>query len=302
MTNPATLGYVKVGFTERDPNERRKELSSATGVIHEFELYKLYQFPENTGRIAEKIAHSALKRFHASKEFFKCEPLECAKILDKAFKDVPYAQYIDSTSGKLNQGIDIEAEIKHENSVIESIAPKINIITAQIRDIETPFNEYSSRLKEENIASRLKFESKYTLMHSYEYLFVGIQHILIACFLAIMALAIWHEAPIISAAMLLPMIWIIYHTSARGKKRITARSGYIRQMNIYDEELQAKIKENQDRMNSSTAELRNELSDLTAQIIIAKQAISKLDVRNLIPHQRNTHKKRKSYWKYQKRW
>ena len=45
MTNKAYEGIVKIGATNRDVEERRKELSNQTGVLYPFELYATYETP-----------------------------------------------------------------------------------------------------------------------------------------------------------------------------------------------------------------------------------------------------------------
>lgn len=72
LTNPAQQGLVKIGKTTKAPEERVKELSSATGVATPFTLIFHRQF--NNCHIAEKTAHQILEdkglRFNDAREFF----------------------------------------------------------------------------------------------------------------------------------------------------------------------------------------------------------------------------------------
>lgn len=77
MTNPAYPGYVKIGATSRDVEARRKELSSQTGVMFDFEIYATY---ETRGNLQDKNFHRIIDRLNptlranAKREFYKMEP------------------------------------------------------------------------------------------------------------------------------------------------------------------------------------------------------------------------------------
>lgn len=77
MTNPAYPGYVKIGATQRDVESRRKELSSQTGVMFNFEIYATYQTKgnlqdKNFHRIIDKL--NPTLRANKKREFYKMEP------------------------------------------------------------------------------------------------------------------------------------------------------------------------------------------------------------------------------------
>lgn len=73
LINPAMEGLVKIGKTTKDPNERVKELSSATGVAKPFVL--AYQRKFYDCHNAEKMIHQYLTskgvRYNSSREFFE---------------------------------------------------------------------------------------------------------------------------------------------------------------------------------------------------------------------------------------
>ena len=71
LSNPYMPGIVKIGRTERDPNERISELSNATGVPAPFVLEYSAFVPDL--EMAEKEIHVVLSRNRVddNREFFK---------------------------------------------------------------------------------------------------------------------------------------------------------------------------------------------------------------------------------------
>ena len=72
MINVSYTGLVKIGKTTKDPDERAKELSSATGVATPFIVVYKRQF--NNCHVAEKVIHNVLEeqgyRVNTMREFF----------------------------------------------------------------------------------------------------------------------------------------------------------------------------------------------------------------------------------------
>ena len=74
MTNPAYEGYVKIGVTDNDVYKRAKELSSASGVMFDFEVYGYYETPAKLG---DKSLHKIIDglnpelRVNKRREFYK---------------------------------------------------------------------------------------------------------------------------------------------------------------------------------------------------------------------------------------
>ena len=73
MINPSYEGLVKIGKTSKDPEERAKELSSATGIATPFIV--AYKRMFNDCHVAEKTIHKILTnkgvRVSNSREFFR---------------------------------------------------------------------------------------------------------------------------------------------------------------------------------------------------------------------------------------
>ena len=84
MVNPSLPNIVKIGKTTRDPNERAKELSSATGVPTPFIL--VYSKPFADCHFAEKVIHGYLEdkgvRVSGNREFFQISTSEAIDLIN----------------------------------------------------------------------------------------------------------------------------------------------------------------------------------------------------------------------------
>src|ERR1700731_1343772 len=73
LFNPSIPGLVKIGKTERDPRERARELSQATGVATPFEVAYTAAFADCD--VAERSMHAVLEhngfRLAGNREFFE---------------------------------------------------------------------------------------------------------------------------------------------------------------------------------------------------------------------------------------
>jgi len=73
LFNPSIPGLVKIGKTERDPRERARELSQATGVATPFEVAYTAAFADCD--VAERYMHAVLEhngfRLAGNREFFE---------------------------------------------------------------------------------------------------------------------------------------------------------------------------------------------------------------------------------------
>ena len=83
LINTSMPNLVKIGKTTKEPNERVKELSSATGVATPFILVYYRQF--NNCHSAERKIHTLLEdkgaRFSNSREFFEISTTEAINII-----------------------------------------------------------------------------------------------------------------------------------------------------------------------------------------------------------------------------
>lgn len=84
MTNPAYEGYVKIG-SANDVEKRRKELSSPSGVMFDFEVYAYYETSNDLGDIKLHKIIDTLKpelRVNKRREFYKMSPLDAYRLLE----------------------------------------------------------------------------------------------------------------------------------------------------------------------------------------------------------------------------
>jgi hypothetical protein len=72
LKNSFMPGLVKIGYTDRDPVRRSRELSSFTGVPGQFEI--VFSWHVSNAAVIEKQIHSELATSHKSGEFFGIEP------------------------------------------------------------------------------------------------------------------------------------------------------------------------------------------------------------------------------------
>ena len=83
MINPSYEGLVKIGKTTKDPEERAKELSSATGIATPFIV--AYKRMFNDCSRAESLIHSILEerghRINKSREFFSISISDAINVL-----------------------------------------------------------------------------------------------------------------------------------------------------------------------------------------------------------------------------
>ena len=83
LTNPSSPHIVKIGMTTRTPEERVKEINSATGVIEEWELHWYIQCGQSMD--LEKSVHEYLGEFRVrdNREGFKCTPTQAIAAIQK---------------------------------------------------------------------------------------------------------------------------------------------------------------------------------------------------------------------------
>ncbi|MDC0319414.1 GIY-YIG nuclease family protein [Verrucomicrobia bacterium] len=89
LTNDSFPGLIKVGMTDGDPKERARKLST-TSVPHPFKVFGCVQV-HDPQRI-EKLAHKKLINYRESqnREFFKIEPEEALKLIERISGQVEY--------------------------------------------------------------------------------------------------------------------------------------------------------------------------------------------------------------------
>jgi hypothetical protein len=79
LSNPTQPGLLKIGYTKKLPEERAKQISSATGVALPYKVEWAYQC--FNGEMVEREVHYKLKskRINNNKEFFQVSLEEAKK-------------------------------------------------------------------------------------------------------------------------------------------------------------------------------------------------------------------------------
>ena len=88
MSNPTMPGYYKIGYTKKNPEERAKQISNATGVIVPMEVE--WAFNCYNGFALEQEVHHKLDAYRVSnqREFFQIslnEAMEAVKELGERY-------------------------------------------------------------------------------------------------------------------------------------------------------------------------------------------------------------------------
>lgn len=83
LVNEAMPDLIKIGFTNRSPEERKRELSRVTGVPIDYEI-KYVLFTQDM-KLLEQRVHNFLERYrlNKNKEFFKVDLYEGIDVLQK---------------------------------------------------------------------------------------------------------------------------------------------------------------------------------------------------------------------------
>ena len=111
LSNPAMPGLLKIGYTDRDPFARAKEISQATGVPFDFIVeYQIYvSHPYELEQKTHKLLHN--HRVNDNREFFNCNYEDVVEAIKTAI-DYLYNQLNDFVSGS-------ESSYKIEKEILE---------------------------------------------------------------------------------------------------------------------------------------------------------------------------------------
>lgn len=93
LTNDCMPGICKIGYTDRSPSQRCKELSSSTSAPEDFYV-QLYVEVDNA-RLVEAAAHAYFhaRRVNPAREFFRVEPIDLYEWLQRSVD--MYTEYLD---------------------------------------------------------------------------------------------------------------------------------------------------------------------------------------------------------------
>jgi hypothetical protein len=87
LSNPTQPGLFKIGYTKLTPDERAKQISSATGVPLPYEVQ--WAFRCFNGEQLESEVHHALKKYRVNnaREFFQIDLEEAKSTIEKIGKE-----------------------------------------------------------------------------------------------------------------------------------------------------------------------------------------------------------------------
>lgn len=101
LLNPAYKGLLKIGMTNRTPQERALELSQSTGVPVDFVV--AYDVKVSDCALGEKMAHARLEDYRYAKEFYKVDLKSAIKILNDIEKELQIPEELISEADKQNE-------------------------------------------------------------------------------------------------------------------------------------------------------------------------------------------------------
>jgi len=85
LENKGQAGILKIGYTDRTPQQRLQEINGGTGVI--IPWYIVNSFACKSPEHIETLVHQALSQYHVNKEGFNISIREAERIIDKIIAD-----------------------------------------------------------------------------------------------------------------------------------------------------------------------------------------------------------------------
>ena len=85
LHNSGAPGVVKIGYTDRTPQERVKEINSATGVVVPW--YIVNAFPCRSPKQIETLVHNQLNEYRINKELFNINASTAEEVIVDIIKE-----------------------------------------------------------------------------------------------------------------------------------------------------------------------------------------------------------------------
>ncbi len=146
LSNASMPGLYKIGCTSRSPEERRRELSKATGIPIDFEIeYEIYS---TNMEAVEKEVHLKLASYRIGKEFFKVQLQVAVEILRKKVEE--YRLEEARTSG-FNEIYDVYEAIEILGKLKNKYPQMIRWEIKSVRVYQTRTRCYLEIMEENNI-------------------------------------------------------------------------------------------------------------------------------------------------------
>ncbi|OOF44424.1 hypothetical protein BKK51_09035 [Rodentibacter trehalosifermentans] len=130
LSNPAMPGLLKVGYTDRDPFARAKEISQATGVPFDFIVeYQIYvSHPYELEQKTHQLLHN--HRVNNNREFFNCSYEDAVETIRIAINHL--YRYIENFVFGSESSHKIEKEILEKKLIEKQEAIKKTLETAKL--------------------------------------------------------------------------------------------------------------------------------------------------------------------------
>lgn len=121
LVNEAMPGMVKIGFTERTPTERARELSYSTGVPKPFEVAWSVRI-QGDAELVERACHEELKTKRRGKEFFAISVAAAEKLVRRKYSEI-YPQNVVRQEAAVKRRLE-EFEVRRAAALAEMRATR----------------------------------------------------------------------------------------------------------------------------------------------------------------------------------
>ncbi|MBS5999391.1 MAG: GIY-YIG nuclease family protein [Haemophilus haemolyticus] len=165
LSNPAMPGLFKVGYTDRDPFSRAKEISQATGVPFDFIVeYQIYvSHPYELEQKTHKLLHN--HRVNNNREFFNCSYEDVVETIRVAINDL--YKHIDNfvfgseSSYKTEKDILEKKLIEKQNAIKKALEEKRFKIEQAVRYEKEKLDKFILSLEREEKQKIAEIEKKF---------------------------------------------------------------------------------------------------------------------------------------------
>ena len=156
LSNPAMPELLKIGFTERDPSSRAKEISQDTGVPSEFIVD--YQVYSSCPYELESVVHELLQRYRLNnnREFFRCSHASAIEAIKRA---IVILGLEDDPSTGLEIYHKVNKEVIEKRLKVKALYSKIKSLVSQRNQEKNLIGLFEERREELiKLNSELKVE------------------------------------------------------------------------------------------------------------------------------------------------
>lgn len=156
LSNPEMPELLKIGFTERDPSSRAKEISQDTGVPSEFIVD--YQVYSSCPYELERVVHELLQKYRLNnnREFFRCSHASAIEAIKRA---IVILGLEDDPSTGLEIYHKVNKEVIEKRLKVKALYSKIKSLVSQRNQEKNLIGLFEERREELiKLNSELKVE------------------------------------------------------------------------------------------------------------------------------------------------